>query len=57
MLWIMLAIILMLWFLGVLTGYTMGGLIHLLLFLAIIVLVTRLMQWAALLSGPPNSVT
>lgn len=57
MLLIILAVILMLWLLGVLTSYTMGGFIHLLLFLAIIVLVARIMQWAAVFSDPPNSAT
>ncbi|MEN6473847.1 MAG: lmo0937 family membrane protein [Syntrophaceae bacterium] len=57
MLWIILAVILLLWLLGVLTSYTLGGFIHLLLFLAIIVLVARIIQWAAAFSEPPNPVT
>jgi hypothetical protein len=37
-------ILLILWLLGLLTGYTMGGVIHILLVIAIIVLVIRLIQ-------------
>jgi hypothetical protein len=37
-------ILLILWLLGLLTGYTMGGVIHILLVIAIIVLVVRLIQ-------------
>jgi len=33
-----------LWLLGLLTGYTMGGVIHILLVIAVIVLVVRLIQ-------------
>ena len=44
MLWTILVILLILWLLGLLTGYTMGGVIHILLVIAIIVLVVRLIQ-------------
>jgi len=44
MLWTILVILLILWLLGLLTGYTMGGVIHILLVIAIIVLVFRLIQ-------------
>jgi uncharacterized membrane protein YtjA (UPF0391 family) len=37
-------ILLILWFLGLVSGYTMGGVIHILLVIAIIVLVVRLIQ-------------
>ncbi len=37
-------ILIVLWLLGVVTSYTMGGLIHLLLVVAIIVIVVRLVQ-------------
>ena len=41
MLWTILAIVLILWFLGLLTGIV-GGLIHLLLLVALIVLILQL---------------
>jgi len=44
MLWTILVILLILWLLGLLAGYTMGGFIHILLVIAIIVLVVRLIQ-------------
>jgi hypothetical protein len=44
MLWTLFVILLVLWALGLVTSYTMGGVIHLLLVLAVIVLVIRLMQ-------------
>jgi hypothetical protein len=37
-------ILLILWLLGLVIGYTMGGVIHILLVIAIIVLVVRLIQ-------------
>jgi hypothetical protein len=44
MLWTILVIFLVLWLLGLVTSYTMGGLIHILLVFALIVLVIRLVQ-------------
>jgi hypothetical protein len=44
MLWTIFVILLILWALGLVTSYTMGGVIHLLLVLAVIVLVIRLVQ-------------
>jgi hypothetical protein len=44
MFWTILVILLVLWLLGLLTGYTMGGFVHILLVIAIIVLVVRLIQ-------------
>jgi hypothetical protein len=44
MLWIIFVILLVLWLLGLITSYTMGGFIHILLVLAIVVLVIRLVQ-------------
>ena len=41
MLWTLLVILLILWGLGLITGYTMGGVIHVLLVIAIIVLVVQ----------------
>jgi len=44
MLWTICVILLILWLLGFIGGYTAGGLIHILLVVAIIVLVARLIQ-------------
>jgi hypothetical protein len=44
MLWTIFVILLILWLLGLVSGYTMGGVIHVLLVIAIIVLVVRLIQ-------------
>jgi hypothetical protein len=38
------AVLVVLWLLGLVTSYTMGGFIHVLLVLAVIVLVFRLIQ-------------
>jgi Family of unknown function (DUF5670) len=37
-------VLLVLWLLGVVTSYTMGGFIHILLVLAVITLIIRLLQ-------------
>jgi len=44
MLWTIVLILLVLWALGFATSYTMGGLIHILLVIAVIVVVVRLLQ-------------
>ena len=44
MLWTICVILLILWLLGLLSGYTMGGVIHILLVIAIVVVVVRLIQ-------------
>ena len=44
MLWTIFVILLILWLLGFVSGYTMGGFVHILLVIAIIVLVVRLIQ-------------
>jgi hypothetical protein len=44
MLWTIAVILLALWLLGLLTSYTMGGLLHVLLVLAIIVVLVRVIQ-------------
>jgi Family of unknown function (DUF5670) len=44
MLWTIFIILLVMWALGMVTAYTMGGLIHILLFVALIVLVIRIFQ-------------
>jgi hypothetical protein len=44
MLWTIFVVLLVLWFLGVVTSYTLGGFIHLLLVLAIAAVLIRLIQ-------------
>jgi hypothetical protein len=44
MLWTIFVILLVLWFLGLVSSYTLGGFIHLLLVLAAIVLVINLVS-------------
>jgi hypothetical protein len=43
MLWTLFVILLVLWLLGVVTSYTLGGFIHLLLVLAVVALVVQLL--------------
>jgi hypothetical protein len=44
MLWTIFLILLVLWLLGLVTSYTLGGFIHILLVLAVIVLVFQLVS-------------
>ncbi len=44
MLWTIFVILLILWLLGMITSYTLGGFIHILLVIALVVLVIRLIQ-------------
>ena len=44
MLWTIFVILLVLWALGLVTSYTMGGFIHILLVIAIVVLAIRVIQ-------------
>ena len=44
MLWTIFVILLVLWLLGLVSSYTMGGFIHLLLVLAVVVLIINLIQ-------------
>jgi hypothetical protein len=44
MLWTVFVILIILWALGLLTGYTMGGVIHALLVIAIIVVLIQVIQ-------------
>ncbi len=44
MLWTIFVILLVLWLLGVVTSYTMGGFIHILLVLAVIALIFQLIS-------------
>jgi hypothetical protein len=43
-LWTIFVVLLVLWALGLLTGYTMGGVIHVLLVIAIIVVLVQVIQ-------------
>jgi hypothetical protein len=42
--WIIIAVLLVLWLLGMFSSYTAGGFIHILLVVALIVLIIRLIQ-------------
>jgi hypothetical protein len=44
MLWTIFIVLLVLWGLGLVTGYTMGGLIHALLVIAIVVVLIQVIQ-------------
>ncbi len=44
MLWTILIILLVLWALGLVTSYTLGGFIHILLVVAVIILVFRVLS-------------
>ena len=44
MLWTICVVLIVLWLLGMVTSYTMGGLIHILLVVAVISLLVRIIQ-------------
>ena len=44
MLWTIFVILLVLWLLGMVSSYTLGGFIHILLLIAIVVLLIRVIQ-------------
>jgi hypothetical protein len=44
MLWTIAVILLILWLLGMITSYTMGGLVHILLVIAIVVVAMRVIR-------------
>ena len=44
LLWTIAVILIILWLLGLVTSYTLGGFVHILLVLAIIVILIRLIQ-------------
>jgi hypothetical protein len=44
MLWTIFVILLIMWALGMVTSYTLGGFIHILLLLALVAVVIRLIQ-------------
>lgn len=44
MLWTIVVILLVMWLLGLVSSYTMGGFIHLLLVIAVIIIIINLVQ-------------
>ena len=44
MLWMLFLLLLVLWFAGMVSSYTLGGVIHALLLLAVVVLAIRIIQ-------------
>lgn len=44
MLWTLFMVLVILWLLGLVTSYTMGGFIHILLVVAVVVLLLRIFQ-------------
>jgi hypothetical protein len=44
MLWTICVILLVLWLLGLVSGYTIGGFVHVLLVIAIVVVLVRVIQ-------------
>ena len=42
--WLIIAILLILWLLGLITKYTLGGFLHILLIVAVILLIIRLVS-------------
>jgi hypothetical protein len=44
MLWTIFVILLILWLLGMVTSYTLGGFIHILLVIAVVILIIRLVS-------------
>jgi len=44
MLWTLVVVILILWVLGLVTSYTLGGLLHILLVVALVVVIFNLLQ-------------
>jgi hypothetical protein len=44
MLWTLAVILVLMWLLGMITSYTMGGIIHVLLVVALVVVLVRIIQ-------------
>jgi len=44
MFWTIVIVLLVLWFLGIITSYTIGGLLHVLLVIAAVLIIVRLLQ-------------
>jgi hypothetical protein len=53
MLWTIFVILLVLWLLGVVTSYTLGGFIHVLLVVAVVLAIMQLLQGRRALSRGP----
>jgi len=51
MLWTIAVVLLVLWLLGLVTSYTMGGFIHILLVVAVIVILIRLIRGQPIIKG------
>lgn len=49
MLWTIFVILLVLWVLGLVSGYTLGGFIHILLIIAVVALLIRIIQGRSVL--------
>lgn len=49
MLWTLAVVLILLWLLGLITSYTLGGLVHILLVVALIVVLVRVIQGRRLL--------
>ncbi len=50
MLWTLAVVLLVLWALGMVTSYTMGGFVHILLVVAVVVVLIRVIQGRKVLS-------
>jgi len=50
MLWTIFAVLLVLWLLGMVTSYTLGGFIHILLVLAVVAVLIRVIQGRRIIS-------
>jgi len=50
MLWTIFAVLLVLWLLGMVTSYTLGGFIHILLVLAVVTVLIRVIQGRRVIS-------
>ncbi len=51
MLWTIAVVLLVLWAVGLVSSYTMGGFIHLLLIVAVVVVLVRVIQGRSVLKG------
>lgn len=51
MLWTVFVVLVILWLLGMVTAYTMGGFIHILLVIAVVVVLIRIIQGRNPLKG------
>ena len=51
MLWTIVVVLMVLWVLGLVSSYTMGGFIHILLVVAVIVVLVRIIRGRPILKG------